>query len=323
MTAPHTLAGTPLRNIRIACAGACAVTSAAFAVLVVAGVHDPVAMPTTPRLVVAVAAATTAILPAIPGRGYNTHLATVATAAVVMFSGSLLALPHTFLMVVVRTGQVFTGGGGSFDVVPSWPATTAHGLNLIASSFVVLWLALEYRRRKGRCLRCGRSTAAPPVNRRRQHLRVLAIFAVIAALPYGLLKLAWSLGSDIGLTGHGFDDVTASSPGFGDTVALTGLAIVASAAMATGITKSAVRWALIMIGGAGSLMLLPVSVTAAAQLIPALWRNVSIDNSEIAPWAFGSVYGNFLIWGVMLAWLTVAYWRATRPHCRSHGPRAA
>src|SRR5690625_3107817 len=188
MTAPHTPAGTPLRSIRIACACACAATSAAFAVLVVVGVHDPVAMPTTPRLVVAVAAATAAILLAVPGRGHKTHLAAVATAAGVMFAGSLLALPHTFLMVVVRTGQLFTGGDGSFDVDPSWPATTAHGLNVVASSLVVIWLALEYRRRTGRCLSCGRSAAAPPVNRRRQRLRVLAVLAAIAALPYGLLK---------------------------------------------------------------------------------------------------------------------------------------
>src|SRR5699024_3191699 len=121
-----------------------------------------------------------------------------------------------------------------------------------------------------------------------------------------------------GLSGRGITGVTASSPGFGDTVALTVLAILASLAMGSGTRAAVLRWPLIIVGTTGTLMLIPVSIAAVAQLIPALWREISIDNSEIAPWALGTVYGSFLIWGSSLAWLTIGYWHTTRPVCRAH-----
>src|SRR5699024_3472554 len=109
----------------------------------------------------------------------------------------------------------------------------------------------------------------------------------------------------------------------GDTVVLTGLSVVACLAMGAGLRTAVVRWALTAVGVIGSLMLVPVGATAAAQLVPVLWGSASIDDSEIAPWAFGLVYGSFLVWGVALAWLTIAYWRATRPDCRAHPAETA
>lgn len=320
MTAPfHSQdPGPPVLIARTWCAVACSITAMSFAAIALSGATDPVPMPITPPLMTAVvAAALTIAILAGSDRG-NGIRASIAAATAVMLLGSLLAIPHTLLMVIVRTGQLLTDGSGPFDVKVSWPMTLAHGLNVLASSLVVLWLTLERRKRSNRCLRCGRDSAEPPTTRSRQHLKTLALVSVVAALPYGALKLAWSLGSDIGLSGRGITGVTASSPGFGDTVALTVLAILASLAMGTGTRAAVLRWPLIIVGTTGALMLIPVSIAAVAQLVPALWREISIDNSEIAPWALGIVYGSFLIWGSALAWLTIGYQRTTRPVCRVH-----
>ncbi|HLR28200.1 MAG TPA: hypothetical protein VK086_05870, partial [Ruania sp.] len=109
-----------------------------------------------------------------------------------------------------------------------------------------------------------------------------------------------------------------TSPGFGDTVVLTVLAIVVSVAMGAGVGSRTLRWILTTTGLCGLLMLLPVGLTAVTQAVPVLWGGASIDDSEIAPWAFMMVYISFLFWGGALAWLTVTYWRATRPSCAAH-----
>ncbi|WP_152442569.1 hypothetical protein [Nocardiopsis kunsanensis] len=310
--------------MRTACVAACAATAVAFALLGMSGGQDPVAMPTAPRLVAAVAAAATAVLVLLPpGERGGLRAGAVLGAAAVMLSGSLLAIPHTVLMVIVRVSQQFTGGSGPFAVEPSWSATLVHGLNVVATALVALWLVVDHRRRNDRCLRCGRISATPPPAGSRGRLWWPALVAVAGALPYGLLKLAWSLGSGVGLTGDGFAQVTAASPGFGDTVVLTGFSIVVCLVMGAGLGKGVVRWALTAVGAGGALMLLPVGLTAAAQFVTVLWGGASIDDSEIAPWAFGLVYGSFLVWGVAFAWLTVAYWRATRPYCRAHSTESA
>lgn len=312
-----------VRGARAASVAACIATAVAFGSALLLGLEDPVAMPTTPRWVTVVAAAATAVLvAAASGHGGLRRYGPAASSAAVMLAGSLLALPHTILMVIISVGQLFTDAGGPFTVALSWPATLAHGLNLVAASLVALWILVDRRRQTGRCPRCGRLSAEPGPTRRR-NLWVPALLAAAAALPYGLLKLAWSLGADVGLTGDAFADVTAGSAGFGDTVVLTALSLLASLAMGTGVRVPALRWALTAVGVGGALMLLPVGVTAAVQLVPVLWGGGAIDDSQIAPWAFGLVYASFLVWGLALAWLTVAYWRATRPRCRKHtGVRA-
>lgn len=313
-----------VRAVRTACVLACAATAVAFALLGVFGAEDTVAMPTVPRLVAAIAAAVTAALVLLPsGERERLRSGAVMVAAAVMLSGSLLAIPHTVLMVIVWTGQQFTGGSGPFAVEPSWSATLVHGMNVVAVALVALWLVADHRRRNGHCLRCGRTSATPPPAGSRGRRWWPALIAAAGALPYGLLKLAWSLGFDVGLTGDGFSEVTASSPGFGDTVVLTGFSIVVCLVMGAGPGRAVVRWMLTAVGVGGSLMLLPVGLTAAAQFVPVLWGSASVDDSEIAPWAFGLVYVSFLVWGAAFAWLTIAYWRATRPHCRAHPAESA
>lgn len=310
---------TTLPAARIAATIGCATVAAIFAAWGPLAIEDPVAMPTfSPPVAAAAAAVAAALLLAGPVRPGRWRVIAFAVAASVMLAGSLLALPHTVLMVIVRAGQMITGGSGSFAVEPSWPATLAHGANVVAAVLSGRFLLLDRRARRGVCAQCGRERAVPPTAAATRWLRPLAVLAVGGALPYGALKLAWSVGSDVGLTGDGFEAVTLGSPGFGDTVLLTALAVAVAVAMGAQVAHRRLRRVLLVIGSCASLMLLPVGITAMVQLIALLIGGGSIDDSQIAPWAFALVYASFFVWGTALAALTLAYWSVTRAPCSAH-----
>src|SRR5690625_7118910 len=111
---------------RIAAAIACAIVAATFAAWGPLAVQDPVVMPTVPPWVAAAAAAVAAVL-LLPDsvRSARWRGLAVAVAVSVMLDGSLLALTHTVLMVIVRAGQMLTGGSGTFPV-KSEKNTTTH-----------------------------------------------------------------------------------------------------------------------------------------------------------------------------------------------------
>src|SRR5699024_9544501 len=121
----------------------------------------------------------------------------------------------------------------------------------------------------------------PPIGR----LRALAAAAIIAALPYGGLKLAWSLGLPLGLTGTAFEHAGLASPGFGDTVALTLVSVAACGAMAIPARSPVVRLPTATIGLIGSLMLVPVGLFSLGTMVATSLGLFPIDESEIAAWA--------------------------------------
>src|SRR5699024_2331255 len=213
---------------------------------------------------------------------------------------------------VAWVGVAVTGGIGPFEAEPSWSMTAVHLTNLVASGAVLAWLLWQYRRTTHRCTACGRVANARPAApasggaARWQRLRVLAALTIVASLPYAGFKVAWSAGAMIGLVGPGFDDVGFTSPGFGDTVLLTGISVAACLVMGSGLSgtnpaRRRVRRPVLSIGTLGSLMLLPVGAVALGQLAPVALGRASIDDSVIAPWAFVVVYLSFVIWGVALA----------------------
>jgi hypothetical protein len=138
-----------------------------------------------------------------------------------------------------------------------------------------------------------------------------------------LLKLAWGLGSRAGLTGHAFDDVSLTSPGFGDTVVLTLVSVVTCVGMGAAVRQPVARRAAIAIGTIGSTMLLPVAVVALPQLAVAALTGRGTDDPEIATWVFVVVYLSFAVWGTALALLTRTYWQVTMPTCSRPFHRAA
>ena len=298
---------------------ACGLTAVLLTAVEATGTAGPVRMPTTPAWAAAVCAAAASVL-ALASAGDRLHrgrtrLALGATACAGMLAGSLFAIPHTVILVVAWAGARVTGGTGSFDVVPAWLASAGHLANLAASLLLGRWLLRGWRARRGRCASCGRLDAVPPRSRHRHLLPWLAAAAVAASLPYGALKLAWGLGSRVGLTGHAFDDVTLASPGFGDTVVLTLVSVAACVAMGRAIEHRPVRRSCLVLGTIGSAMLLPVAVVGALLLVWAALTDQQVDSSEIAPWTFAAVYLSFAAWGAALAALTVVYRRATAPVC--------
>lgn len=297
---------------------ACGLTAVLLVFVEVTDVPDPVQMPVAPAWS---AAASAGVLVGLAlARKRLSRLTVVVVAAVAglgMLSGSVLAVPHTILMVIVWAVGQATGGGGSFTVDPQWLTTSTHLANLASAAAVVAWLVLEVRLLRGLCPACGRVDAVPSA-RGRRWLPWLAGAAIAAALPYLVLKTGWSLGWRAGLTGHAFDDVSFASPGFGDTVVCTALSIVVSVLMARETRGQVLRAGSIIVGAMASVMLLPVGIVAAVQLPMKLFGGAPIDESEIAAWAFLLVYAGFLVWGLALAGLTVTYWRVTRAAC----PRA-
>lgn len=303
----------------------CLLAAGLVATAELVGRPDPVAMPTAPAWLTILAAVATAVLTMWPSRpATRVRLGLVALGVAGMAAGSVLAIPHTLLMVVIWAANQVTGGRGSFEVEPAWLATTAHLVTMLAAGAVVGWLVTAWRLRSGRCARCGRTAAAPPPGAgTRWALRWLAAVAVLGAFPYGLLKIAWSLGSRIGLTGHAFDDVGFTSPGFGDTAVLAGLSVLVCVVMAAGVRQPVVRVLTSVVAATGSAMLVPVSTVGLVLLSQAALGLRTVDDTEIAPWILAGVYVCFFVWGTALTALTVTYWRSTAGTCPRHRIEAA
>jgi hypothetical protein len=282
-------------------------------------------MPTAPPLVPVVAALGAALLVAaadragVPARA-RTGLGALCAAG--MLAGSLLAVPHTLLIALIWAVGRVTGGTGPFDVAPDWLTSAAHLATVVAVGLLAAWAVRERRVHRGLCPACGRADHGPTPDHR-SALPWLAALTVAGSLPYGLLKLAWALGWTGGLTGHAFDGVSFTSPGFGDTAVLTAVSVVTAVAMGARVAGRWTRPALIAIGTIGSLMLVPVAAVGVVQLVPVVLGLDAIDQSEIALWAFLVVYGSFLAWGTALAALTLTYRRATRGACREAEPVVA
>lgn len=304
---------------------ACALAAAGFATLMLinAGETAP-GMPISPRPLAAAGALVAAVLIfLIRDRVRPALLVAAGVALLIMLSGSAAAIPHTALILIILTISQVTQVAGPFDLQPPVPTMITHLITAAATFLGGLWLLGRWRLLRGRCPSCGRLDAVPDHPVRPAVLPILAAVAVLGALPYGLIKMSWALGFKIGLPGSSFDSVSFASPGFGDTALLTGVSIIASVLMALRLRQRVVRWGLLTIGTVGSFMLVPVGIVGAIiGLIPAALGLRTIGDSEIDGWAYIVIYAGFLVWGIGLSLLTLAYARATTPVCRRHVVRA-
>lgn len=108
-----------------------------------------------------------------------------------------------------------------------------------------------------------------------------------------------------------------TSPGFGDAAVLTCVSVIVTVSMGARLSAGW-RPVLIAVGVIGSFMLLPVAAVGIVDLVPLALGLRSIDDPEIADWAFLVVYGSFVVWGAALASLTIGYWRTTGRSCPRH-----
>ncbi|WP_125775931.1 hypothetical protein [Antribacter gilvus] len=322
----HFPALTPARTavLRWVVTVACLLAGGALIAIELAGLTDPVEMPTAPRWFAAGMAVATALLTLPTGRPAPRWRAVLAAATGTgMLSGSLLAVPHSILMLVIGVLSRLTGAEGPFEVGIPWATAGTHLLVVTAGLLLLAWSVVQDRLRRGRCPRCGRAEAEAPAvgGGTRRTLRRLAFVAVLAAVPYIALKLAWGLGSRIGVNGDSFDSVTLASPGYGDTVVMGLVAVFVTVVMGAGAIPVTTRQSVLhavsaTFGVIGSLMLLPISL---AGVVLMFFARPAADG-DLAAWVFYLVYGCFLVWGLALAPLTAVYLRATRRDCRRHRP---
>ncbi|WP_109507589.1 hypothetical protein [Nocardioides speluncae] len=239
-------------------------------------------------------------------------------AAALMLAPALMRAPWTLLMAIIWLGGKITGGPAHFDLEPDWFGTGVLIVALLAGGGMVGQVRADRRFGRQRCRSCGRSGPAPAPLRRRL-LRVAAAFAILAPLPYAVLKTAWGLGSDAGLRDpHIFDDVSFWSPGFGDTSILSAVAIAAAIAMAVPVRHRFARLALGFVGSVGSVMLVPVGAMAVVGFTRVALGLDSLYDPGLHAWVFVLVYVSFIVWGAGLSVLTATYLAGTRPPCAAH-----
>jgi hypothetical protein len=275
-------------------------------------------LPAAPWWVVTAAGVLGVLWPAIRNPALQFGVGIVAGAA--MLSGSVVLIPHNLLFAVVWVMQRLNPGVSAWGALPGpevFVPLLAHIVAVVAAGGLGAGMVRRWREHRRRCVSCGRTDPAPP-EQSTTGLVTFGVLAVLGCLPYAFLKTAWSLGHQVGMTGELFDQVGFASPGFGDTVLLTGVSVAVSAGMLFRLRHRLVRAGLLTVGTIGSLMLLPIAPVGLVLWIADLLGVTATDDSELAPWVFHLVYAGFLVWGIGLAGLTIAYFRATRRACAHH-----
>lgn len=147
-----------------------------------------------------------------------------------------------------------------------------------------------------------------------------AYAAAVPALAYAALKLQWGFGGTVGLTDPTvFAGVKPWSPGMGDTAVMAMVGVGVALAMAHGWPRLP-RWVLLTPAVIGCLMLLPVGVLGTANVVVAgVTGTLAGQHGGLAPWVVGMIYPTFLLWGVLLAVVTIGYHHRTRRPCRRCG----
>ena len=219
-------------------------------------------------------------------------------------------------VLMATVGQV-TGNAAVVGIPTDW-AGLATRVPALAAGALGGMAALAYRRRTAGACRCGRADGDAARAERFASLVAAARYAAYpaAALPlgYGGLKLAWGLGSTAGLTDPGFlGRVTFTSPGIGDTVALSGIGVLLALALVGGRTRLP-RWIPIAAGWLGAAMLIPVGAVGAALTFAG-----PAHESPFTWWLTYGIYPWFLAWGVTLAAAVWSYQYRTRDACRACG----
>jgi hypothetical protein len=149
---------------------------------------------------------------------------------------------------------------------------------------------------------------------RRLRLQRAALFAaVLATVPYLVLKLLWLTGSKIGTTDrHGQDELSSTRFVAGNSI--TVLLMVVAALFVVALTRSwanrvPARLVFVLAAGATGLLgpiLVGLPVGLAVQAVAE--RGVRLaEDTGMAPWVFGVVYCGFGLLGLAMAVLVIAH----------------
>ena len=142
--------------------------------------------------------------------------------------------------------------------------------------------------------------------------RATLVVAVVATVPYLVLKLLWLSGSTVGMTDRGLDEMSGTRFVAGN--AITVLLMVVAAALAFALTRPwadrvPAPWVFVLGAGATGLLapiLVGLPIGVAGQAV-ASGRLGPADDTGLAPWVFGIVYTGFGLLGLALAALMIQH----------------
>jgi hypothetical protein len=201
---------------------------------------------------------------------------------------------------------------------PDWWGMLHRSAAAVLAAYVA-WTTLRYQRgTRGACARCGR-TDVPPRDPRRLAMAA-AYGSAVPALAYAALKVHWGFGGALGLQDPTFlAGVRPWSPGMGDTAVMAVVGVAAALAMAHRRPRLP-RWLLLTPAVAGLLLLLPVGVLGTAGVVATAASGAGAGSTGgVAPWVAFGIYPTFLVWGILLAIVTVSYHFRTRGGCGTCG----
>ncbi|TDQ55440.1 hypothetical protein [Actinorugispora endophytica] len=302
--------GTGAPEPRLAAAAAAALTAIAVAAgPLLPGAADYTDAFVPPGLpVLAAALGTGGMLASLAGRRWGEASRTALLAVIGVAAVALLWTSGGLVFDLLRIASLVTGA----DVMPAevdWPGVPVR-LTALAAALLVAVAGLRFARATANaCARCGRVPGAPP----RTPARGPAVVAVVAALPYPVLKTLWMLGVNVGLAS---DDTFAH-----DALAwlpvlpvLVGLALSLALAHPRGF--GAPRWLLLAGGWFSAVVLgtvgLPAAYVAGRTLLD---DGLLTAIGGISSWVYVTFYLSWLLWAAALTCATWDYQQRTRGHC--------
>jgi hypothetical protein len=238
-------------------------------------------------------------------------------------AGALLLLVASGLMfdVLGAFGAVPTADGQPVGPTVDWPGLVTRLAAAGAAGSLLVTVARARRARSRACLDCGRPSRRPTV---RATTRA-AISAVVASLPYLVLKSYWTLGGTAGIV-SGEPLVLDSLAGWGTVGlellgALGCLGLVVLARLrgvvpegVVGLGGRQVPRSLVLVPGfAGAALLVTTGAPGSVLFVGDLIAGTA--GTELAIWVGPLVYGGWLAWGLLLTVALVRYQRLTHAGC--------
>lgn len=247
-----------------------------------------------------------------------------------VLAGALLLLVASGLMfdLLGAFGAIPTADGRPAAPAVDWAGLLTRLAAAGAAGSLLAAVARGRRARVGACLDCGRPSRPPSVASATR----AAALAVVASLPYLVLKLYWTFGGTAGIV-DGEPLVLDSLAGWGtiglELIGTIGCLVLVGLARSSGTIPGAVpglggrsvpRLLVLVPGSLGAVLLITTGVPGIVLYIGDLIAGTA--GAELALWVGPLVYGGWFAWGLLLAVALVRFQRLTHPGCPSCRPGA-
>lgn len=155
---------------------------------------------------------------------------------------------------------------------------------------------------------------APATVRDGRGIRALSVLAIVACLPYLMLKVAWVAGSEIGIPAGSTlldpDNETVLRAGNALTILMDAAVIGLVLLLTRPWGRRVPAWLLVLPMWLATGLLAPIMVAFPVQLVAGSGATATEDTRAfLDSWVFGVVYGGFIVQGLALGALFVPYAR--------------